>query len=375
MECLEDGPEDYFDWLAWGKLLDKLNRYQEAAAAYERALESNLPEDMNSRDNLLIRVVLAKFNAGRSEETLRWAEEAIAQCTSEKSRYSAYRMAGVAAANLGRLDEAEHHRQHAYNLAREEGDAKKMSDCLASLADLHRLRGDLDTAEALCLKAESLGPDSTREVILTFAGVLRDRGQLSEALEGLEEAHNCGVMASSYFERRMQAVFRLWMAIYKLELGRPSEAALDLGVAEAEFLTDPKLGLISEAARIRLLAHQGERAQAVERAESLLTRLDERAIGSSTRLDCLELLGQSLFDMGEYERDEHFWKEFLSGTHPPIAEPTGHYYLGECRWNLGDPTGALEEFRRATAPGIDSHHARLAEQRTRDLFPAGARGS
>ncbi len=172
-ECLKDGPEDYLGWLARGKLFDKVNRYHEAAEAYERALEWILPEDTNSRDNLLIQLVLATFNAGRSEETLKWAEQAIAVCTSERRLYAAHRMAGVAAANLGRLDEAEHHRQRAYNMAVEEGDAKKISDSLALLADLHRQRGDLDTAEALCLKAESLGPDSTRLVILTFVAVLR----------------------------------------------------------------------------------------------------------------------------------------------------------------------------------------------------------
>ncbi len=172
----------------------------------------------------------------------------------------------------------------------------------------------------------------------------------------------------------MQAAFRLWMAITKVELGRLAEAWLDLRAAEAELLTDPKLGLICEAARIRLLAHQGDREQAVQDAEMLLGRLDQLTIGPSTRLECLELLGRALFELGESEQAGRFWQHDLSGTHPPIAEPTGHYFLGECRLQLDDPDGALEEFRRATALRIDSHHTRLAEQRIRELSldPAGS---
>ncbi len=366
-ECLESGPEDYFGWLARGKLFDKLNRYEEAATAYERALELSLTDDTASRENLLICMVHATFAAGRPDETLRWAEAAIAQCTSETRLYNAHRMAGIAAANLGRLEEAEQYRLRAYNMALEGGDAKKISDSLALLAHLHCLRGDLDKAETLCLKAESLGPDSTRMVLLTFAGVLRARGQIAEALEGLEEACHCGVMASSYSERRMQAAFRLWMAIYKLELGRLAEASSDLREAEDELLAVPKLGRVCEAARVRVLAHQGARDEAVQRAESLLGRLDEREINSSTRLECLDLLGRALFEIGDYERAERFWYHFLSRTSPPIAEPTGHYFLGECRWNRGDPIGARDHFQLATAPGIDSLHARLSEQRLRDL--------
>ena len=172
-ECLESGPEDYFGWLARGKLFDKLNRYEEAATAYERALELSLTDDTASRENLLICMVHATFAAGRPDETLRWAEAAIAQCTSETRLYNAHRMAGIAAANLGQLEEAEQYRLRTYNMALEGGDAKKISDSLALLAHLHCLRGDLDKAETLCLKAESLGPDSTRMVLLTFAGVLR----------------------------------------------------------------------------------------------------------------------------------------------------------------------------------------------------------
>ena len=55
------------------------------------------------------------------------------------------------------------------------------------------------------------------------------------------------------------------------------------------------------------------------------------------QLDCLELIGRSMMVIGEVERAKCCWERFLATTHPPIAEPTGRYYLGECRWHLGDP--------------------------------------
>ena len=369
-DCLDAQPDGLLGWLARGKLLDKQLRYAEAAAAYERALESNPPEHTAVRDDLLIRLALAWFNAGRPEETMTWAERALEQQVSGARLFQAHRLAGVACSNLGRLDEAHHHRRRAHEMAVAEGDPQKISDCLASLADLHRLRGDLDRAEALCLEAESLCPAAARAAVLHHAVVLRARGQLAEALARMEHASRIGVMANSFHERRMQGALRTWIGTFKAELGRLDEAWEDLCAATAELGADPKLVLPCEAAWAWLLALRGERKASVQRSELVLHGLDEPPRDASTQLDCLELVGRAMIAIGEYEPARQCWERFLATTHPPIAEPVGRYHLGECRRNLGDPAGALEEFRRATAPGIASHHARLAQERARELSKA-----
>ena len=202
--ALADGGDDcalgFMGRRARGKALDKQQRFEEAAMAYEQALELNPPENKAGRDELLIRLVLASFNAGRPEETMKWVERAIQEGVADTRLYQAHRMAGFACSNLGRLDEAHHHRQRAYEMAVQQADTKKISDCLAGLADLHRLRGELDSAEALCLEAEALCPESARTAIVIHAIVMRARGRLEEALARMEHASRVGVMASSFSE-------------------------------------------------------------------------------------------------------------------------------------------------------------------------------
>jgi tetratricopeptide (TPR) repeat protein len=375
-DCLDDLPDSFLGWLARGKLLDKHHRHVEAAAAYEQALESNPPGPTAGRDDLLIRLALAWFNAGRPQETMKWVERALEiDGVSEARRFQAHRLAGIACSNLGRLDEAHHHRQRAHEMAVKEGDPKRVSESLALLGDLQRLCGELDRAEALCLEAESLCPESARTAIVTHAMVLRARGQPAEALARLEQASRVGVLASSFHERRVQAALRTEMATYRAELGRLDEAWDDLCAATAELGQDPKLVLPCEAAWAWLLALRGEREASVQRSELVLHGLDEQPLDASTQLECLKRVGQAWMAIGDYPQAQACWERFLATTHPPIAEPVGRYYLGECRWNLGDPAGALEEFRRAMAPGIDSHHARLAEERTRELSKATESGA
>ena len=234
-------------------------------------------------------------------------------------------------------------------MAIEAGDSEKISDCLATLADLHRLRGELDQAEALCLEAESLCPESARMAISVHAIVLRARGRLDEALARMEQASRVGVMASSSSERRMQAVLNKWMATYQAERGRLDQAWDNLCAATAALGTDPKLVLPCEAAWAWLLALRGDREAAVRCTELVHHELDTQPPDASTQLDCLELIGRSMMVIGEVERAKCCWERFLATTHPPIAEPTGRYYLGECRWHLGDPAGAR---RNSAAPRL-----------------------
>src|SRR5262249_47890458 len=78
-DCLDGLPDSFLGWLARGKLFDKQLRHAEAAAAYERALEFNPPEHTAGRDDLLIRLALTWFNAGRPQETMKWVERALGE--------------------------------------------------------------------------------------------------------------------------------------------------------------------------------------------------------------------------------------------------------------------------------------------------------
>ena len=169
-------------------------------------------------------------------------------------------------------------------------------------------------------------------------------------------------------ERRSQATLSLWKSLSEADLGHVDVARSDLQRATDELSSHPQLGPLCESAWVRVLAFGGECEEAVRRAAALLRVLNSSTVRPSIEWACLAPLGRGLLEAGEIELAQYCWERFLSSSPPPIAAPMGHYYLGECRRNLGDPAGALEEFRRATAPAIDSYHARLAEQRARDPF-------
>lgn len=173
---LEQQPWDVDGWFVRGKLLERQRRYDEAAEAYKQALKWSPPANQVGRDNMLIKLILALLHAGRSEESLEWADRAIAVGVSSQRLFVAHRMAGTAAASLGRLDEAERHQRRTHELAVQTGDTKKVVECLASLGEVHYRLGDLDKAEALCREAELLQPEGSRHARLYHAHILRAAG-------------------------------------------------------------------------------------------------------------------------------------------------------------------------------------------------------
>ncbi len=69
----DDRPQGFLGWRARGKALEKQHRYEQAVEAYEKAFELSHSVDKAARDELLVRLVLASFNAGKPEVTMAWA--------------------------------------------------------------------------------------------------------------------------------------------------------------------------------------------------------------------------------------------------------------------------------------------------------------
>jgi tetratricopeptide (TPR) repeat protein len=116
-------------------------------------------------------------------------------------------------------------------------------DSLAARAELERLQGNLDKAESLCTEGEQLAPESARQSYTIHSLVCHDRGRLDEALELMKRATRVGVMQSARGERRAQAIFKLWMAVYRGELGQIDQAWHDHREAAAELRHDHKWSL------------------------------------------------------------------------------------------------------------------------------------
>jgi tetratricopeptide (TPR) repeat protein len=219
----------------------------------------------------------------------------------------------------------------------------------------------------MCLEAESLAPEKAREAFHIHSNVCRSQGRSEEAVEKLIQAAQVGALQIGSAERRVQAIFKMQIASYRADLGQIEQAGDDLRRARLEFERDPRLTAICDAVNFRLLALEGARADTLSRSEALLHRLDELSLGIPSRSWCFILIGRALMDVGEHGRAIRCFEEVVAETSHRINQPVGYYFLGECRRHEGDLPNALEHFQRATSFGIDSHHARLAEQRLREM--------
>ena len=366
-ECLDNRPEDTLGWSVQGELYEKQKRFTESADSYVRAFELCPSEDKAAQGELLLQLTVITYHGGRPDETVKWAQRAIDLHVRPALVYLAHRIAGAAASNLALFDESLRHRQKAHEMAIQVGEPKQIADCLASLGALQLVKGDFHGAESLCQQAEILGPDSNREHIAIQALIDHSRGLHEAAARRWERALSVGALPDAFNERRAQAILKIWLAVFKADANRLDEARPDLEDAIAELGDERQMGLLCEAASIRLLAHQGQRDAVLGRTQAIMPKIDSLLPNRSAWWDVLEMLGRALFQIGDHERSRQCWDRFLEIPTQPLGLSTAHYFIGECQWLRGDRTAGLDAFHRATESGIDSHFAHLAERRVLEL--------
>ena len=76
-ECVDRAPAEALTHLTRGTLLERQQQYAEACAAYEQALSCTPASDQPGRIECMIQLSVASVHAGRPQEVLRWALEAI----------------------------------------------------------------------------------------------------------------------------------------------------------------------------------------------------------------------------------------------------------------------------------------------------------
>lgn len=370
---LDGQPTDFLGWSIQGELLEGQQQFVEALDAYERALALLSPDEKPLQVTFLLRGALAAIDAGRSDKVFKWTEQIFALESSMSSLQVAlgHRLAGTACATLGRLDEAQHHHERAHALTLERGNSNEIADAHASQAEVAFRRGDLETAEEICLNIESAYAGQSRLALVMHAMIHRARGHYRQALERLEHAAHAGIPASAALENRAQGALQCSMAHARIEAGDYEGAWVDLAMAIRKLSGDSRRKLALQATRFRLRVLCGERETAIHDADSLLDELLPIAHDRNIQLDCLDRVGRGLIEAGSYDRAARCWERFLALPPPPIGLPAGHYYLGECRRQLGQRDEAIEEFRRAEATGIKCLHTELAVQRLDELKRSG----
>jgi len=357
---LRDTEETSLGLQAKGRLLDREHRYAEAYAAYERALALAPPNQKAVYAELMMRLVLSSFNAGRPADSLRWAEAVIAIDAHSTLVDSARRMAAVACSNMGRLDEAERHVQLAAQRAPSD---EKRAESLALLGSYMMRRGDLDQAERSAREAEAINPGKKRMPWIVIGLVAKERGHVEDAIRALECANTIHEGHIPAMHRRASAVIHRDLAILHAELGHGDAALALIRHVEPEFAGDPKLSVTLDASAALVHALRDERDLALARIAAAEEGRRKVPADGTTQKSTLSLLGRAALRIDLPERAESFLRAYLELKPDPLYLPFAFYHLAECRRRIGDEAGGREFDTKAAATRFGSQWERLARER------------
>ncbi len=116
--ALENAPSSPMTLVARGRLHSSRFEWAEAVSSFEKSLVTRESWTPDARTEVLAQLANAAYNAGRCDECIRWAEEAIDQDPTQPFlREMAHVTAALGHSAQGNLDEAERHRANALALA------------------------------------------------------------------------------------------------------------------------------------------------------------------------------------------------------------------------------------------------------------------
>lgn len=359
---LKHAPADAGVHLARAREWVRKGRPAEACREYEAAL-ARLPRwNTQGRAEVLVWLALAHQQAGEPEAASRRAEEAVALKPGTELLMTAHSVAGIGYSTHGRLDEAEGHRQLAFDLAVESGNEDRAATYLASLAGTQRSRGKLVEAMQSADRAASMSLKARRHARLVEAECLLSMGRLDPARTCLEQARAARPHAQPQEERRSQATLALAQAALELEAGDPEQALARLREA-AEIRDDPRLALWHDCVTAPVLASLGR----AEEARALIAGIEARAAqyGSdpTTQERCWAGIGRARLLLDDPAGSRSVWLRYLATPPPPVDRPTGYYYMGECERLLGNEEAAHQAYRSGGNLGIETHYARRCRAR------------
>lgn len=348
------------EFLSRGKLLERQHRYDEAAAAYERALVLAPPLTGEARAATMMKLALATFNAGRPADTVRWAEEVIASAPRSPMAPIARRLAALGCGNLGRLEDAERHARIAVETAMSD---ENRAQALALLGEYVLRSGNLDEAERLAREAEAILPGEKRLPWVVIGQVQKMRGQFHEAICTLEKARGIVEGHIPAMNRRACAAVNKKLALLHAELGQADQAVAALAEAEPEVVGDVKLSAVFEAHAALMHALLGEveparvRMESAERGRLAVTQ------DGSTQREILALTARAALLIDEPELAEASLQAFLEHGLDPLYQPFYWYHLAAARRQLGDERAGQEYDLKAASFDFGSRWERLARER------------
>lgn len=372
-------PQDALALQAQGDLLKRKQKYDEACTSYAKALAKTPALDAPGRSLLMAKLATTHHDAGRPDETLKWAKAALQSSPPNDIRRAMESMAGVASADQGDLEGAERHYRRALELAKAGGKPEEVSRSMATLAGIQYKRGQFTEAIASSQEARRKFADPSRAAFAVEAECLRDMGRFDEARAVMVERRRAPGFDQPWTERRMQALAALGAAWIETRAGQPEAALALLEQAREGFAApstaasavwppspqggDDKLLLWCDATKAHALAERGDVQGSRQVREDVLSRLPRFAQDRVSRMNVYSHLSRAAFASGDLAECQELLHQYLQCGPNPVGLPSAYHRLGEVALRLGETEQARDYFEQAVAPGIDSLDTRRARAR------------
>lgn len=361
-QCLDNSSGDRFALGSQGRMLASQRRYQEAYAAYERALALTPDGCQEERVLMMLKLQNTAYEAGRPDLAAHWTEQPVTQPTSVEWLIMAHTMGGVAYGVLGDLATSERHRRRAYELAGATGNRKLAAEKLSHLAGILRKRGKLEEALEQCDRAMTMTSEAVRHVAVERSDCLRSMGRFEEAIQALQQARDAAPLPTPAAARRMQAVLSLGMAWTVADAGQ-LDAAWDHLQQAVSLQQDKRLGLWHLATESRVLAQLGRYQEARYKAEQVEAQLSQFAEDRETLLTTRMSLARATFLCGDYTHSLELLQHYFDLKPDPVMQPQAWYFKGENQRALGDGIAAKAAYEQAVSLGLNTYYSRLAQER------------
>lgn len=356
------GGDDTLTAISRAGLLEQQRQYAEAVLAYEQALEKVPASLTRQRAELKVRLALACYQAGRAEDAVRYAREALAEGPGTTMLMIAHGTAGLGLAALGRPGEAQAHREQALDIALRLGNKGAAAQYLVQLAASHLAAGELVRASQQAERAAGLSLESRRPARLLQAECLRAWGRWDEARDTMLQAREAPGPPVPSDARRSAAIIDLGLALVEIEAGRCGAALARVENARESFGADARLVLWSDALRTLALAVHGRHDEARALMDGVLLRLPDLKDDRPTQLTVIGALARAALEIGQMERSRELWREWLAESPDPVWRPQGLYCLGLVEEGLGNTLAAQHLYTEAAA-GVDTYYAARARER------------
>jgi len=346
------------------EMFSREQKYDEACQQYELAMGLATGPDFRLKRTLRLKLTLANMNAGHPSRVLGLSEQGLLDDPDPLHKIIFHRMAGLACANLGRLEIADIHSQKAYDAAVQLGNTNQQADSLGVLAYVRHQQGRLDEAIDLSRRAvEAAGEIGNRVANTCLFETLMTMGRYQDAQNAISQSRESTVMFVPSKERRSTGAMNLGLARAAGELGNFNQA-LDLVASATKDFQNNSMSAYCDSIRFWLLAERGDAASEwMVATESKVKSVDS----PGAQRDIFGMLTRGALATGDYALGLRFAMCLLDLGPHPVDLPRAHYLIGECRRGLGEIDAARSAFNEAIGLGIETIWTKRARERLAEM--------